>query len=51
MIPRSTVFTKLVNCRSFNYLFQKLGMFQRQMALTTAHVDYQMHLPDTCSLC
>jgi len=39
MIPRNTVFTKLENCRVFNYFFQKLGMFQRQMELTTAHID------------
>jgi len=29
----------ILNCRILNYFFQKLGMFQRQMALTTAHVD------------
>ena len=39
MIPRNTVFTKLVNGRVFKYFFQELGMFQRQMALTTVHVD------------
>jgi len=39
MIPQNTVFTKLVNCRIFNFLFQKLGMFHRLMALNTAHVD------------
>jgi len=39
MIPRNTVFTKLVNYRIFNYCFQKLGMFQRQVTLTTAHVN------------
>jgi len=26
-------------------------MFQRQMPLTTAHVDNKLHLSDTCSLC
>jgi len=51
MIPQNTVFTKLVNCRTFNYFFQKLGIFQGQMALTTAHVDSKLHLSDTCSLC
>jgi len=29
----------ILNFRILNYIIQKLGMFQRQMALTTAHVD------------
>jgi len=41
----------ILNCRILNYFIQKLGMFQRQMALTTARVDNYPALPDTCSLC
>ena len=29
----------ILNCCILNYFIQKLGIFQRQMPLTTAHID------------
>jgi len=43
--PRVQRRLNILNCRILNYFIQKPGIFQRQMALTTAHVS------DTCSLC